>query len=413
MQLFNASQSFSADRIDDVTAACADALGTFNGAIGAGSSVAVAVGSRGIANLALIVRSTVEYVKRQGGRPFIVPAMGSHGGATAEGQKAVLAGYGVTEETVGAPVRSSMETVRLEPSGCDVPLFVDRAAYEADGILLINRIKPHTDFHGPYESGLVKMGVIGLGKQAMALEIHRYGVYGLERLIPRAFKALVDSCRIIGGVAVVENAYDETLLVRAVKGGRILSVEPELLDIARRAMPSLPLSDIDVLIVDRLGKDVSGTGLDTNIIGRMYIRGVPEPQTPRITALMVADVTAASHGNALGVGFADVISRRLFDRIDFSAMYENVYTSTFYERAKIPVVAETDAQAFEYACRLCGPKPVDSLRVLRIPDTLRLGRFLASRPALEAMRRPVVTGEPAELFDATGRLAAVDWREEG
>ena len=370
-----------------------------------GARIAIAAGSRGIANIDRIVRAAVECIRAAGGKPFIVPAMGSHGGATAEGQTRVLAGYGITEETVGAPIVSSMETVRIPAAGLDNKVFMDRAAYEADGIVLVNRIKPHTDFHGSYESGLVKMAVIGLGKHAGAVELHSFGASGLRELIPLTFRTIAETGKIMLGLAVVENACDETAHIEAVPGKRILEREPALLDLARRNMPRLPAEDIDVLIVDRMGKEISGVGMDTTIIGRIRIRGQEEPASPRIKVITVSGLTSHSYGNAIGIGLADVITRRLFDAIDFNAMYVNARTSRFLERAKVPFVAESDEDAFAVARSACGRIVPGAERIVRIRDTLYLAEVQVSEAIYNEIKDKVELVKKAEeIFDGKGNL---------
>ena len=372
-----------------------------------GARIAIAVGSRGIANLAGIVRAAADCVRGLGGEPFVVPAMGSHGGATGEGQREILADYGITAAGVGCLVHSSMEVVELPGAGGEYRLYMDRLAYESDGVILINRIKPHTDFHDRYESGLVKMAVIGLGKAVQAAEMHRHGIRGLTRLVPRAGAQLLASGKILLGIGIVENAYDETMVLEAIEPERILEREPELLAIARANMPRLPVDRLDVLLVDRMGKDISGVGIDTNIIGRMRIRGQPEPERPDIAMIVVTDLTDGSHGNAAGMGLADIATRRFFDKVDFAATNTNVATSGFMERARLPMVAESDAQALEWALRGCGPIPPGEERVIRIRDTLHLDELhvssavLADLAGLDHVQR---IGEPAECLDERGDL---------
>ncbi|MEJ7615702.1 MAG: hypothetical protein WKF30_01710 [Pyrinomonadaceae bacterium] len=372
-----------------------------------GAQIAIAVGSRGIAHLARIVKATVEGVRKQGGVPFVVPAMGSHGGATADGQLQVLASYGVVPEFINCPIHSSMEVVELPQGKLAHKLFMDRHACEADGVILINRIKPHTDFHGVYESGLAKMSVIGLGKERQAREIHRHGIYGLKELIPRAASVMFASGQIVLGIGIVENAYDEISIIEAIAPPEIMKREPELLEQARRNMPALPTDQLDVLIIDRMGKDISGAGIDTNIIGRLRIRGGAEPATPCIKMIIVLDLTIASHGNATGIGLADVTTRRLFEKIDFPVTYTNTVTSTFLERGKLPVVAETDQMALAYAIRACGPSPAEQLKIIRIKDTLHLDELYVSQAVLAEIKGRAeirITREPANLFDETGNL---------
>ena len=360
--------------------------------IARGASIAIACGSRGIANVDRIAKSVVEWVRAAGGKPFIIPAMGSHGGATAEGQAAVLETYGINEQRMGCPIRSSMEVVELRPDG----LFMDRHAWESDGVILINRIKRHTDFHGQFESGLVKMAVIGLGKEKQALAMHAWGVIGLRDMVPRMAMRVVETGKILLGVGIVENAYDETAMIEAIAAKDFFVREPELLVIAKRNMPRLPVDDLDVLIIDQLGKNISGTGIDTNIIGRIRIDGQPELTSPRIKSIVVCDLTPETHGNACGVGLADVVTRRLADKIDFKTTYTNIITSGFLERGKLPVVADTDEHALEIALRAAGCREPENAHVIRIRDTLHLSDILVSAPVLSAMRnRGLDVGELA------------------
>jgi hypothetical protein len=394
-------------------------LGEVAGAVGAGvsesgvrvrpgSRIAIAAGSRGIANLAEILRATAEAVRGLGGEPFLVPAMGSHGGATAEGQVELLAGLGVTEQSVGCPIRSSMEVVEVPGTGtAEYRVYMDRLAYESDGVIVVNRIKPHTDFHGRYESGLVKMAVIGLGKRAQAEEMHRWGVRGLTELLPSAATQLFGAGKILLGIGIVENAYDETMAIEALTPQRIMEREPELLELARAHMPRLPVEELDLLVVDRMGKEISGTGMDSKVIGRMRIPGQPEPPSPRVARILVADMTPFGHGNATGMGLADVTTRRLFDRIDFESTNTNVATTGFLGRAKVPMVARNAREAVEWALRACGPEVVGRERVVRIRDTLHLEDLYLS-PALVAEvagRGDVeVVGPAVECFDEGGEL---------
>jgi len=372
-----------------------------------GASVAVAVGSRGIANLDRIVRSAVLYIKQLGGSPFIVPAMGSHGGATAEGQKRLLEGYGITEELVGAPVRSSMQVVELPQDDLENRVYMDKNAYEADAVIVINRIKIHTDFHGPTESGLLKMCVIGLGKHKQALEIHKYGVYGLRELIPKTARQVLKYGKIIAGIGIVENAYDRTMLIEALRPSEFESGEKKLLDISRANMPSLPVSKLDILVVDRMGKNISGTGIDTNIIGRIRINSEKEPEAPDIKNIVISDITEESHGNAVGVGLGDFITRKLFEKIDFKATYENVITSAFIERGKIPLIADNDRQALEYALRMCRSVVADRIKMIRIKDSLHLSEMYVTFPVLEEIRDKAnieVVGEFVDITEPSGEL---------
>jgi hypothetical protein len=394
-------QRFAADKLDDVAGALRAELVASGVSVKRGAHIAIAVGSRGIANLPLIVRETVGWVKAQGGEPFIVPAMGSHGGATADGQRAVLEGYGVTEAATGAPIVSSMDVVELPRGELEVPVYFDKQAAAADGVIVINRIKPHTSFHGPYESGLMKMLAVGLGKHAGTRAIHQLGVTGLRDTMPRVARQILQHGKILLGVGIIENAYDETTLVRAIPAAQIPDKEPDLLARATAAMPSLPMEELDILIVDEIGKNISGTGMDTNIIGRLKIHGQPEPENPRIRIIAALDLSTASHGNAYGVGLADIITRRLFAKIDFSATNANITTTGFLERAKMPPIAETDRDALATALRGCAPLDPSQARIIRIRNTLHLGEIHVSPAVLNAIGKRgniEVVGPVGELF---------------
>ena len=405
MKVTRITRSFPDDSIADLEGAVASELAAFEPRSRRrldGSRVAVAVGSRGIAGIDRIVAAVVGWLKAKGASPFIIPAMGSHGGATAEGQAELLRGYGVEERTVGAPVVSSLEVVELPSDGLGNRLFMDAHAAAADGTIIINRVKPHTDFHGSVESGLMKMCVLGLGKHRAALEMHSFGVDGLRsRIVPSALRVL-ERGNVLLGLAVVENALDRTSLVRALTPDEIPREEPGLLRLAASGMARLPLDELDVLVVDEIGKDVSGTGLDTNVIGRIRIPGEPEPTSPRIARIVVLGLTEATHGNAIGIGLADVTTRDLYERIDFASTYENVLTSTFLARGMLPLMARSPREAVEWAIRSCGRRASgEGLRLARIRSTLHLGElWVTDAVALELAGRSgvLVSGETRELF---------------
>ncbi|NLA59129.1 MAG: DUF362 domain-containing protein [Firmicutes bacterium] len=378
-------QEVSAEKIDNVGLYLEQELKEVRLDLRPGASVAIAVGSRGIANLRDIVGTTVKWVTSQGWKPFIVPAMGSHGGATPEGQQAVLEHYGITEANVGAPILSSLEVVELPGEGLAHKVYMDKYAYEADGVIVINRIKPHTDFHGTFESGLMKMCAIGLGKHRQALEIHRFGVRGLKDLIVPTARQIIKHGRVVLGIGIVENAKEETAIIKVLQPDEFEKEEPKLLAEAKRLMPKLPIDQIDVLIIDEFGKDISGVGLDPNITGRIGIRGEPEPEKPQISSILLADLTEGSHGNALGMGLADVITKRVYEKIDFKATYENGVTSGFLERAKMPMVAETDGEGISYALRAAWRSPEDA-RIARIKNTLSLEELYVSSAVLQALK---------------------------
>ncbi|HOA16156.1 MAG TPA: lactate racemase domain-containing protein [Bacillota bacterium] len=408
-RMVRVSQDFPSRALPDVGASVRAALSGagLNSSVVKGGRYAITAGSRGIANIAVIIRAIADAVKEAGGTPFVVPAMGSHGGATAEGQRQMIEGFGITEGFVGAPILSSMEVVEVARTESGVTCYMDRNAYEADGVILCGRIKPHTDFKAPVESGLLKMLVIGLGKHAQAQTIHSYGSRGLRELIPAVAEKLLATGKVIGGLAIVEDAYDKTALVEWLRPEAMYTREQELLKVASKEMARLPLDDIDLLIVDRIGKNISGTGMDTNVIGRLMIKGEPDPGKPSIKYIAALSLTEESHGNALGIGLADVTTKRLADAIDFKAMNENVITTSFLGRGSLPVVLATDKEAVETALKcLWGVKPEEA-KVVRITDTAHLSELLVSEAALPMLpphARPV--GQPHELaFDEDGSIA--------
>lgn len=373
-----------------------------------GMRIAITAGSRGIANIHLIIRATVNELKKLGAEPFIVPTMGSHGGATAEGQVEVLHSLGITEEFCEAPILSSMDVVQAGETPDGMPVHIDKNAWEADGIILMGRVKVHTDFKSPIgiESGLMKMAAIGLGKHKQALLIHSHGVHGIRDIMPEVAKVLLEKTKILCGVAIIENAFEQTAILEAVPTASIPQREKELLSESAALMPKLPIEDIDVMVVDEIGKNYSGTGMDTNIIGRIRILGVQEPTTPRIKYIVASNVSEESHGNALGIGLADLTTRRLFDQIDHHAMNENVITSTFLHRAMIPIVLDNDREAISAAIRANWGTEPEQTRFIRIPNTLHLEYLYVSEnllPELIGLDHVEVIGEPMEMeFDPDG-----------
>lgn len=364
-----------------------------------GAKVAVGVGSRGLDNLALVVRTVVAELRARGMAPFIVPAMGSHGGATAEGQTAVLHSYGITPENVGAEIRATMEVDevgRLE--GPDAgpfagqPVYFDRIARAADAILPINRIKAHTDFQGDVESGIAKMIAIGLGKQHGAAGIHHFGGYGLREKLPRVARYLVERVPIVGGIALLENELGHTSEVHALPAGEIACAgEKALLQRARRTMPRLPFPELDVLIVDWMGKNISGTGMDTHVIGRALMPGFPEAEWggPDIRIVAVLDITDESHGNAAGLGLADLATQRLIERVDFAASFTNMHTSGEggVLKCRLPLILPTGADCVRTAIATCGQPDPARVRFARIRSTTDTQFVEISRALLEAARQ--------------------------
>jgi len=401
-KMIKIKQSFNRQKLLNIEQAVMDEIRRAGVEIKPGAKVAITVGSRGIANINIITKAIVDSVKNMGGQPFIVPAMGSHGGANARGQVEILESYGVTEELMGVPIKSSMQVVEIPADGLGYKIYIDKIASEADATITVNRIKVHTDFHGLTESGLLKMMVIGMGNHKQATEVHRYGVYGLKELIPLFARQILKHANIIMGVGIVENAYDETMMVKAIKPEVMEQEEIKLMDIARNNMPKLPVDELDVLVVDRIGKDISGTGLDTNIVGRIKIETEKDPDTPKIKRIVITDLSEGSHGNSVGMGIADIMTERLKNKIDYKATYENVLTATFLERGKMPIVAESDKVALEYALRTCGPVEPENAKVIRIKDTLHLGEMYVSRAVLDEIKdrsNIEVIGEFIDILD--------------
>ena len=351
-----------------------------------GMRVAITAGSRGIRNVDEITRSIAAFVKSRGAVPFIVPAMGSHGGATAEGQTELLAGYGITPDAMGCEILSSMETVLLGYSDLGKPVYMDKNAYEADGVILSCRLKPHNAFRGPVESGPCKMMTVGLGKQKGAEQVHADGMDIIAKNIPSMARVTLGTGKILFALPCLENAYDQTMMFEAIAPQDILRREEELLKIAFANMPSILVGAGDVLIVDCVGKNFSGTGVDPNITGTFstpYASGGVDVQR---TCFL--NLSEESHGNSLGVGLASAITRRIFDRIDADAMYTNCITSTVIRSAMIPCVLSTDKEAVQFCLRTCNRIDGDHPRVIRIRNSLHLGQVMLS----EAYYRDVLAG---------------------
>lgn len=404
-------QTFESDRVADVAAAVAAEFGKpgVGDKIKPGQKIAVGAGSRGVANVGAAVAAVVAQIKARGGEPFVFPAMGSHGGATVEGQTATLAGYGITEQGVGAPIRATMDTVVLGEMADGTPVHTDRFAHEADGVVVVNRIKPHTSFRGPVESGLLKMIAIGMGKIEGAAIIHTHGMDVFGEFIPRVGSFILERMPILFGLGLVENGYDETAIVEAIPAAQLQKREPELQTEAKRLMARIYFDDIDVLVIQEMGKEISGAGFDPNITGRQH-RWLPWVELPRVKKIVVLELTEKTKGNATGLGLADVITMKLFKKIDFPATYANVITSAFLDGAAIPLIMNTEREAIQLAVKTTlRVKPGDH-RVVRIANTLDLGEILVSEPMLEEVRahpKMEIVGAPAPfLFDAQGNLAA-------
>jgi hypothetical protein len=409
-------QAFPRPRVADIDRAVREALDGMAGAAAAcrGKKIAITAGSRGISQIPEILAAVVRQVRAYGGDPFIVPAMGSHGGATAPGQAQMLANLGMTEASLDARIVSSMEVVQVGRLSNGMPVYVDQNAAAADGIIVVNRVKPHTDFRADFESGLAKMTVLGLGKQKGAATVHSYGVEGLTVLMPQAARLIVATLPVLFGVVSVENAYHEVACIAAVPPAGIAGPEENaLLKQAYALMPHFPFPNIDVLIVEQMGKNISGVGMDPNVIDRAKVHGVVDHTTCDIRAIAVLDLTPETHGNASGIGLADVTTRRLVEQIDFEATYINCMTAGIcgIQRSFIPMAAPTDRAAISTALRICGqPDPLRA-QIVRIKDTLSLGEMDISASLAEhaGHARHDAAISPASpffplAFDAAGRL---------
>lgn len=404
-------QKFVSRPLDDIPAAVS---GGFRRAgvlerVRPGDKVAVACGSRGIANLSTIVRAVVEEFKSLRANPFVVPAMGSHGSATAEGQVQILAHYGITPDAIGCPIVSSMEAVEVGRSPEGIIAYVDREALSADHIVVVNRVKPHTEFEGRIESGLIKMICIGLGKHRGALHYHQAGVtFGMEHALRTGARVVISNCPVLCGVAIVEDGYGQTAVVEVIPAARIEAREEELLLLAKEWAPRLPFPRADVLIVEQMGKDISGAGMDTKVIGRVMSPYSPEPQWPRITRVVVLDVTPGSEGNCVGVGLADFTTRRLVEKVDRVPTYINAVAAQSPEKARIPPYYDTDEELLRECFATIGLVEPPRARVMRIKNTLHLEQLWISEAYLEEAKCREdleILGDAVPMqFDARGRL---------
>ena len=360
-----------------------------------GQSICITCGSRGIANHAAFVREIVSFVRERGAQPFLIPAMGSHGGATARGQLDILKSFGITESTCGCPIYSGMETVKIGKTEQGQDVFIDCYAAKADGIILYNRIKPHTSFHGPYESGLMKMAAIGLGKQKGAEACHINGYDLMGEMIPRFGKVVLEKAHILFGVGIIENAHDLTSKIVVLSPEQIVAKEPELLQDAAGQMAQILLPSPDVLVVDQIGKDISGAGMDPNVIGRFFSKEFFGGLKPR--QIVALDLTDNSHGNALGIGFADFITRRIFEKIDWDSMYANALTCLRGNSAYLPLVMDSDKLAISGAIHFSWGIDRKNVRIIRIKSTAELIDIEVS----ESMLEQVETNEQLQIKGAS------------
>src|SRR5262245_11221572 len=410
--MYRVRQAFEGPAVADIPAMVRDELARVDVAavIKPGQTVALTAGSRGVANIAMILGATVDYLKAIGARPFVIPAMGSHGGGTADGQLDVLHHYGITESSMGVPLRASMEVVQIAETPDGLPVWLDKYASEADHIGVINRVKPHTDFSGAIESGLFKMMTIGLGKYHGAQHYHRANVqYGYEHVIRTVGRTVLKHARIAFGLGVIENGYDQTAVIRAVLAPQFEATELELQALSKQLAARLPFDFIHLLIVEEMGKNISGTGMDTKVIGRIMNIIEPPPQHPHILRIYVRDLHDDSYGNAMGVGLADFVSRRLVNKIDPTATYINGITGLSPESARIPVTLDTDREAVEAALGTIGLVKPEEARIVRVQNTLLLEELEVSEALLPEVRQrdalEILWGPKPLVFDSSGGLA--------
>ncbi|QDT50852.1 hypothetical protein Pan258_49340 [Symmachiella dynata] len=378
-----------------------------------GETVAITAGSRGIANIAVIIKAAVDHIKSLGAVPFIVPAMGSHGGGTPEGQRDIVEGYGITEDYTGAEIRSSMETVIVDKTPQGIPVHFDKHAYDADHVLVCGRVKPHTGFVGEIESGLLKMMLIGLGKHAGAKIYHRAILdYSFGEIITAVADSVLDKCGIVAGLAIVENAYDQTALLAAVAPENFVSREKELLKQAKQWMPRLPFDKVGLLIIDEIGKDISGSGMDTNVIGRKYSdHCATDKDDVSVKRIFVRGLTYETHGNACGLGLAEFTNSRTVQSVDQNITTINSLTGGHPSAAMIPVHYDSDREVLDAALPTTGLADAPDARVIHISNTLHVGEVLVSEAYLAEIESrddlEIIDGPSEIQFDANGNLAAV------
>lgn len=390
-------QTFDDTKLEDVVGTLQHELQRVKDLVKEGDEIAVAVGSRGIDRLVDVTKTTVSFLKDLGAKPFIVPSMGSHGGATGPGQKAVLEHLGVTEETVGAEIRSSMDVIKIGELPNGLPVYIDKIASEADGIVVINRVKPHTAFRGKVESGIMKMISIGLGKQKGAEACHQLGFKHMAEHVPAMAKMAIEKMPIIFAVATVENAFDKVAELKVLRANEIEKVEPDLQALAKKLLPKIFVDQIDVLVIDEIGKNISGDGMDPNITGRYptpYAHGGPE-----VTKMVVLDLTPETEGNANGVGTADFTTQRLVDKMDREATYANGLTSTVVGPTHISTTLPNDKMAIQAAIKTCNILDFTKVKMVRIKNTLQIGEIEVSENLLDYVREHPNLEQISDLYD--------------
>ncbi len=412
-RVFRLRQTFPRPRVHDPAAEVHAQLARLrlDEVVRPGQSVAISAGSRGIANITEITRAIVDHVRSLGAEPFVVPAMGSHGGGTADGQRRVIESYGLTEASLGCPIRSSIDTVVVCQTKEGLPVHFDREAFEADHVIVCNRIKPHTMFAGEIESGLMKMMLIGLGNPTGARIYHRaIEDFSFDQIVRSVATEVIAKCRVVAGVAIVENAYDETARVEAVRPKAMESREKELLRLAKQWITQLPFRYVDLLLIDRIGKEISGVGFDVNVVGRKFVdHRAAADEFPKVKRIALRGLTPDSHGNAVGVGLAEFCRSSLLRQMDVRATRLNAVTSGHVTAAMLPLDFETDREMIDVALRTVGLVEPQQARLLWIADTMKLDKLECSEAYLDEARGRddlQILTEPRELqFDEKGNLA--------
>jgi len=410
-RMINVRQKFDSVHLGDIPATVAKEFQRpeVRARVKAGQIIAVGCGSRGIANIATIAKCVIRELQALGAKPFIFPSMGSHGAATAEGQKKVLEGYGISEATMGVPVKATMDTVIVGNLDDGTPVHMDRFASEAEGIVVINRIKPHTSFRGATESGVTKMLSIGIGKINGAATYHQHGMDTFPTLLPKVRDVNLAKRNVLLGVGIVENAHDQTAIIEVMPANQIATREPVLQEMAKKLMPQLFFDEIDVLVIDEMGKNISGAGFDPNITGRNR-RAVKWDFGPKVKKIVVLGLTPETNGNATGIGGADIITMRLFKEIDIPSTYANIITSMNLDGGAIPMVMNTEREAIQLAVKTVVRVKPENCRIVRIRNTLDIAQIQVSEPLLSEVRArtdhfQISSPAAAFAFDAGGRLA--------
>lgn len=406
---YRIKQNFARPRLNELEATVIAELDKINlaGKIKPGNKVGITVGSRGIANILVILKVIVEYIRKAEGEPFLLAGMGSHGGGTPEGQIELLESYNITQETTGTPILACGESRMIGTTETGLAVYALESAWQVDSILVLNRVKTHTSFKGDLESGLVKELVVGLGGPKGAKQFHSFGSSELARLLREIGTVLIEELPLVGGLAIVENGFEETAVISGVEPKNIIEHDTKLLAYSKTLMPKLPVDQLDLLIVGEMGKNYSGTGVDTNIIGRIRIEGDPEPVKPAIKRVGILDISEASHGNAHGMGLADFTTTRLVDKVDRKKTYLNSITSTFVIRSAIPMYFDTEKELWDGALLSLGSPEPNTLRAAIIPNTLFITELWVSEAVMRELKDKAgleVLEQKKLFFDKAGNI---------